>query len=233
VLVALADGLMLLDPDHADQTVRRVTMTLAPGIRLNDGSCDPAGRFWVGSMAEDSRQVLGHLYRWQDGESEVMLGDVTLSNGIDWTSDGTLMYYVDSLRHRVDVFDFDADTGAIRDRRVLAEIPPSEGIPDGLTVDVDGGVWVALFGGGCVRRYDPDGRLDLQVDLPADNVTACSFGGPDYSRLYITTASERVAAHRRRLQPDAGAVFAVHTGHVGSPTRYLREGHLPAALVDG
>ncbi|HEY0448644.1 SMP-30/gluconolactonase/LRE family protein [Actinophytocola sp.] len=227
LLVALAGGLAVLDTGGdagTGEVTARLDLPLEPGVRLNDGACDPLGRFWVGSMAEDEEPGRGHLYRVRDGRVDTVLDDVWLSNGIDWSPDGSLMYYIDSLTRRVDVFDFghDAAGGDVSNRRTLVEVPAAAGIPDGLTVDTDGAVWVAFFGGGAVRRYTPAGELDREIPLPAANVTACAFGGSARDRLFITTAAGP-GTH-------AGALFTVHTGHQGNPTRYLDLSHLPGSL---
>ena len=219
VLVALADRLALVD--LADECVRTlVGMPHGPELRLNDGACDPAGRFWVGSMALDVAPGAASLYRYsRDGGLDRVLSDLTLSNGLGWTPDGRGMYFIDSRAHRVDLFDFDVSTGAISGRRLFAAIDRADGLPDGLAVDDDGGVWVALYGGGAVRRYDADGSLDRVVSVPAENVTACCFGGDDGRSLYITTASVGLTADERRQQPLAGSVFVTDVGCSGPPAQ--------------
>lgn len=219
VLVALADRLALVD--LADESVRTlVEIPHGVGMRLNDGACDPAGRFWVGSMALEETAGAASLYRYSgDGGLDRVVSDVTLSNGLGWTPDGRGMYYIDSLAYRVDLFDFDVATGAISGRRLFASIDRADGIPDGLAVDDDGGVWVALYGGGAVRRYDAEGSFDQSVALPADNVTACCFGGDDGRSLYVTTASVGLTAGERRRQPLAGSVFVTDVGFSGPPAQ--------------
>ena len=128
---------------------------------MNDGNCDPAGRFWAGTMALDERRSAGALYRLDpDLTVHTMLTDVTISNGIDWSLDGRRMYYVDSPTRRIDVFDFDPGTGAIANRRTFVQVPAEAGIPDGMTVDADGFVWLALWGGAALHRYAPDGTRE-------------------------------------------------------------------------
>ncbi|NUR78075.1 MAG: SMP-30/gluconolactonase/LRE family protein [Thermoleophilia bacterium] len=206
ILVALADRLALLQ--LADNSLRTLTEIPHAGhMRLNDGACDAAGRFWVGSMALAETAGVAALYRYADGVLERVLERVTLSNGLGWSPDGTRMYYVDSLEYRIDVFDFDLESGTISDRRQFAAIDRSDGIPDGLALDDEGGVWLALWGGRAVRRYDAEGRLDYVVDVPAQNVTACGFGGDDRRSLFITTAA-----------PD-GSVFVADAGVAGPPPR--------------
>jgi sugar lactone lactonase YvrE len=215
VLVALADRLALVDPD--DESVRTlVELPHGPELRLNDGACDAAGRFWVGSMALDEAPGAAALYRYSsDGGLERVLDGVTLSNGLGWSPDGGTMYYVDSPTYRIDAFDFDVATGAISGRRRWVAIDRDAGIPDGLAVDDEGGVWVALFGGAAVRRYGPDGALDRVLAVPAEKVTACCFGGDDGRSLYVTTASIDVGDE----QPLAGSVFVTEVDVSGPPAR--------------
>jgi sugar lactone lactonase YvrE len=219
VLVALADRLAVVDLD--DESVRTlVEIPHGEGMRLNDGVCDPAGRFWVGSMALDYAPGAGALYRYSsDGGLDRVLGEVTLSNGIGWSPDGGTMYYIDSMAYRVDAFDYDLSTGAISGRRPLIVIERGAGIPDGLAVDDDGGIWVALWGRGAIRRYAPDGELDRMLAVPAHNVTACCFGGDDGRSLYVTTASVELSAEQLRERPLAGSVFVTEAGVSGPPAQ--------------
>ena len=219
VLVALADRLAVVDLD--DESVRTlVTIPHGDGMRLNDGACDPAGRFWVGSMALDYATGAGALYRYSRADGlERVLDAVTLSNGLGWSPDGGTMYYVDSMTYRVDRFDFDPSTGAVSDRRPFVAIERGAGIPDGLAVDHEGGIWVALWGRGALRRYSPDGELERVLAVPTDNVTACCFGGDDGRSLYVTTASVDLDADRRRRQPLAGSVFVTEVDVSGPPAQ--------------
>ena len=203
VLVAVADRLAVVDLDDGS-TRTLVEIPHGKGMRLNDGACDPAGRFWVGSMALDETPGAAALYRFSHGSGlDRVLDGVTLSNGLGWSRDGTTMYYVDSPTYRIDAFDVDVAAGEISGRRQWVAIEPGAGIPDGLAVDDEGGVWLALWGGGAVRRYAPDGALDLVLEVPTDNVTACCFGGDDGRSLYVTTASVDLDEE----QPLAGSVF--------------------------
>jgi sugar lactone lactonase YvrE len=185
--------------------------------RLNDGACDARGRFWIGSMALDERAGGGALYRYADGSLDRVIDRVSLSNGLGWSPDGRTMYYTDSPEKRVDAFDFDVDQGTISNRRPFVEI--GDAIPDGLTVDADGGVWIALWGGSSVRRFTPEGTLDAIVDVPAAKVTACCFGGDDGRTLYVTTASVNLTPEERKAQPQAGFVFAADPGVSGPPAQ--------------
>lgn len=216
VLVALADRLAVVD--LADESVRTlVGIPHGPELRMNDGACDPAGRFWVGSVALDYAPGAAALYRYSPGGSlERVLDEVTISNGLGWSRDGSSMYYVDSMDYRIDVFDFELESGAISERRPFAVIERGAGIPDGIALDHEGGVWVALWGGAAVRRYGPDGELERVLPVPADHVTACCFGGEDGRSLYVTTATHELTAAQRRDQPLAGSVFVTEV-EVGGP----------------
>jgi sugar lactone lactonase YvrE len=194
-----------------------------PDQRMNDGKCDAAGRFWAGTMALDERGGAGALYRLDpDGRVHTMLRHVSISNGLDWSSDDRLMYFIDSPTQSVDLFDFDAPTGAISNRRSLVRVGLVHGLPDGLTLDADGGGWVSLWGGGEVRRYARDGTLDAIVRVPTPYPTSCTFGGPDMTDLYVTTASVKLSREERATQPHAGAVFRARPGFAGRPANRFK-----------
>ncbi|MGH8951823.1 MAG: SMP-30/gluconolactonase/LRE family protein [Acidimicrobiia bacterium] len=185
-------------------------------IRMNEGGCDPDGRFYCGSMAYDKRPGAGSVYRLDpDGTVTVVMDGVTISNGLEWSPDGALAYYVDTPTHQVSVFDYEPGSG-LTARRVFVDVAAQPGGPDGLTVDGEGGVWVAFFGGGAVHRYTPDGVLDGVVDVPARQVTACTFGGAGLDQLYITTSRENLVPGD---DPLAGALFVASVGVTGLPVR--------------
>jgi sugar lactone lactonase YvrE len=219
LVLALVDAFALADHDGAD--LRRV-----PGfsvdrtvIRFNDGKPDPWGNFIAGTMAwDETGNPPGSLYRLgPDGTVTQLFGDVGLSNGLDWTDDRRLFYYADSNSGRVDLFDTDPDTGALSARRPLVTIPAAEGVPDGLTLDAEGCLWLAVWGSGELRRYTPAGVLDTVVRLPARQVTSAAFGGPDLATLYITCASQGLTPAERADQPHAGDIFACTPGVPGRP----------------
>lgn len=183
-----------------------------PENRMNDGKVDPAGRFWAGTMALDSEPGAGTLYRLDlDRSAHPVLAGLTISNGIDWSPDETTMYFIDSTPGTVTAYDYDRHTGTISEPRIVIEVPPDDGMPDGMTVDSDGCLWVAIWGGSAVRRYGSDGTLLAHVELPATQVTSCTFGGKGHKDLYITTASEGLSAAAQAGQPHAGAIFCVRT----------------------
>ncbi len=210
LLLAVRDGFAEL----ADGQLRMIAEVESdrPENRMNDGKVDPAGRFWAGTMALDSAPGAGALYRLDTNRSvETMLTGLTISNGIDWSPDGTTMYFIDSTQRTVTAYAYDRHTGAISEPRTVIEIPPDDGMPDGMTVDSEGCLWVAIWGGSAVRRYAPDGTQLTRVELPASQVTSCAFGGAHLRDLYITTASVGLSAAERAGQPHAGALFCVRT----------------------
>ena len=215
LVLALADSFALAGTDGQD-------LTRVPGftidrtaIRFNDGKPDPWGNFIAGTMAwDESGNPPGSLYRLApDGVVTELFGDVGLSNGLGWNDDQNLFYYSDTNIGRVDVFDTDPDTGALSGRRPFVTVPE----PDGLTLDAEGCVWLALWGSGELRRYTPDGRLDTVVRLPAWQVTSAAFGGPDLGTLFITTAREGLTPAEQAEQPQAGDIFACTPGVTGRP----------------
>jgi sugar lactone lactonase YvrE len=214
VIAALTHEFTLFDQSGRPTLLATVEKDLT-GNRMNDGKCDSRGRFWAGSWTIDLTPKAA-LYRLDaDSNVDVLLEPVTCSNGIGWSPDDRLMYYVDSTTSRVDVFDFDAESGDITRRRAFVEIPESTGMPDGLTVDADGCVWLCLWGGSAVHRYDPNGRLDIVLELPTANVTSCTFGGRDLRDLYITSAREDLDDAALASQPEAGSVFVCRPGPTG------------------
>src|ERR671917_2738391 len=164
--------------EEADGTLTRLGDLWADDqVRMNEGGCDPDGRFYCGSMAYDQRPGGGALYRLDPGGSvRAVLENVTISNGLEWSPDGSRAYYNDTPTQRIDVFDYARESG-LSGRRTFAEVPAEAGLPDGLTVDEEGGVWVALYGGSAVRRYTSEGVLDEVIEVPAKMVTAWTFGG--------------------------------------------------------
>jgi sugar lactone lactonase YvrE len=212
-VIAVERGFALEEPDgtlaHLDP------VWTDPSVRMNEGGCDPDGRFWCGSMAYDKRAGGAALYRLEpDGTVHRVLDGVTISNGLEWSPDGSLAYYDDTATGQVDVFDYDPAAG-LTGRRPFVELTGGER-PDGLTVDAEGGVWVALNGSGVVRRYGSDGVLEEVVELPTAKVTACTFGGPALDQLFITTSREGMAPDE---DPVAGSLFRADVGVPGLPVR--------------
>jgi sugar lactone lactonase YvrE len=211
-VLATENRFLLLGPDLTQETALPPVFT-DPQIRFNDGGCDPQGRFYCGTMAYDETPGAGTLYRLDpDGSVSVTLREVTISNGLQWNRAGDTVFYADTPTGRVDKFDFDP-SAAFSNRRTFTEISGG-GHPDGMAIDEDDGIWVALWGGSAVHRYDRTGRLELVVDLPVSNVTACAFGGPELQTLFITTSRQGL---NEADQPEAGAVFRYDAGVRGAP----------------
>lgn len=219
-VIAARDGFYRLDPESGATSLIAHVERDDPQTRMNDGYVDARGRFWAGTMGMGGVRERGSLYRLDpDGQVTRHLMGVNISNGIDWSPDGRLMYYADTGVGRVDVFDFDEARGAIGNRRPFLVIPEDQGYPDGLVVDADGCVWLALWEGGAVHRYRPDGSLDISVPMPVTLVTKCAFGGPDLTDLYITTAWIDLDADGRTREPLAGGLFRLRPGVSGRPVR--------------
>ena len=201
-----------------DGTQRTIAQVAPAGTRMNDGACDPQGRFWGGTLADDHHTGGAALYRLdRTGRTEVVLEGLTISNGIGWSPDGRTMYLVDSGPRVVHAFTFDGDRGTISAGRVLVTVPEDIGAPDGMTVDAAGDLWVAIYGGGRVNRYAPDGSLRDVYPIPARECTCCAFGGPGLHRLFVTTATEGWTDEQRHSDLAAGLVYRVDTDATGRP----------------
>jgi sugar lactone lactonase YvrE len=210
-VIGVERGFALEDPDGSVRPLDELWSD--PSVRMNEGGCDPDGRFYCGSMAYDQREGAGSLYRLDpDGAVQVILEDLTVSNGLEWSPDGELAYHNDTATRTVAVYTYDREAG-LTDRRVFAAL---EHRPDGLTVDAQGGVWTALYDGGAVRRYTPEGELDAVIEVPARQVTACAFGGGRLDELFITTSREGLGPGE---DPLAGALFRALPGVNGMPVR--------------
>jgi len=211
-VIGVERGFALEDPDG---TVRHLDEVWSDdSVRMNEGGCDPDGRFYCGSMAYDQEPGAASLYRLDpDLSVHVVLEGVTVSNGLEWSPDGSCAYYNDTATHQVAVFDYDRESG-LTGRRVFADTAPAR--PDGLTVDSEGGVWVALSNVGAVRRYSREGRLDEVVEVATRKATACTFGGQALDELFITTSREGL---KPGDDPLAGSLFRVRPGVTGLPVR--------------
>ena len=217
LVLAVEDGFALLDKDW-QRVGQAVVEHPGPRARFNEGKCDPAGRFLAGTMAYDLTPGAGSLYRLDpDLTVTKLLGGVTISNGLAWSANGTTMYYIDSPTQGVDAFDYDPGTGRLANRRRIVDIPAVAGLPDGMTIDAEGCLWVALYGGAAVHRYTPEGRLDTTLSFPATNITCPVFGGPGLGLLYVTSARDGLDERQLAAQPHAGAVFTADVGAQGLP----------------
>ena len=214
-------GFIAFDPQSGEQTIMADPESDKPTNRFNDGKCDPAGRLWAGTLNfEDESQPLGALYCLDcDGNVRQHLDGVCISNGIVWTSDARTMYYIDSPTRKVDAFDFDNATGTISNRRTAVTLADGWGNPDGMTIDSEDKIWVALWAGWGVARFDPvSGELLEKIDVPASQVTACAFGGPSLDDLYVTTARRGLEGEALAKEPAAGGLFHAKVNVRGVPS---------------
>ncbi len=220
VVLALEDGIyrMFLKDDTLEFLSKPAS--LEENQRFNDGKCDPSGRFWVGSMGPDKSCF---LYCMNNERSIIeILNGVTISNGIIWSLDSSKMYYIDTPTHQVRQFDFDNQSGNITAGKVIIEIPDTLGAPDGMTIDSEGKLWIALWGGYGVGRFDPvSGTLLEKINVPAKNITSCAFGGENLDILFITSASVGMTDDERSKLPDAGKLFSINPGVQGIKTNFI------------
>lgn len=188
-----------------------------PSNRFNDGKCDPAGRFWLGTMSLEGKSDMASLYR-MDADLKVTRAEtgISLSNGLGWSPAGDEMYFIDTMKGIVYAYDYRLDTGDISERRVLLRFSGESGMPDGMTVDAEGRLWIAHWGGGRVTCWDPASCSELErIEVPAKLVTSCAFGGSDLEDLYITTAADRDSGHEDLY---GGSLFRIKTGAKGIPS---------------
>jgi sugar lactone lactonase YvrE len=218
VLATLPDGVYRLG-DGGSGLERLIPMdTRAEACSFNDSGCDARGRLWIGSGSETVTGQGGlWVVRADSSCAELVLDGLSLPNGIGFSPDNRFMYLVDSIAGAIYRIAYDLGTGTLGEREEFCVAPGSDGLPDGLAVDVEGGVWVAFWDGGCVRRYAPDGTLDTVIEFPVRRVAGCAFGGPLLSDLYVTSAWYDLSARERADQPLAGALFRVATTTSGVP----------------
>ncbi len=224
LVMALQEGYAALDTASGQvELIAAVDKGTTPG-RMNDGKCDSEGRFWAGTMAFSQQRGSATLYRLErDHSVTTMLRDVTIPNGPAWSLDSRTIYFNPGATGGVDAYDFDPLTGALSNRRPFISIPSDVGAPDGLTVDDEDHVWVAVWGGWAVHRYTPDGQLERVVRLPAAHVSCPTFGGADLTDLYITTSPEGLSDEERHAQPHAGSLFRYRPG-VAGPAPFAYQG---------
>jgi sugar lactone lactonase YvrE len=228
-IIAAREGFGHLAADGAHTVLAEPEAGKDGQVRMNDGACDPAGRFWAGSMAYDETPGAGSLYRYDgNGQYRRILADVSISNGIGWSPDGTRMYYVDSSTHAISVFDYDVAAAALANRRTLATVDPGDGVPDGLCVDSEGCLWVAIWGAGQVRRYTPDGTQTAVVEVAARQPSCCALGGPEGRHLFITTARVGLPKETLAAEPDTGRLFVTQVAVPGAPVRPCADPDLTA-----
>lgn len=224
LVLTLQDGFYALDPESAELTLLAKVEGPELGNRMNDGKCDPTGRYLAGSMSLNDQAGNGSLYSLDvDHTVKTLVSEVNLSNGLAWTPDGTTFYFIDTPTRQVFAFDYDVATGSVSNRRVAITVPEAEGYPDGMTIDSEGMLWIAHWGGWQVTRWNPTtGEKLLSVPVLASQVTSCTFGGPELDELYITTARVGLDTEQLAAQPHAGGLFRVKVGVTGLPVERFR-----------
>ena len=229
LVLGLRSGFALLDPPRLDSSLEQWgagTQTLLnpephlPGNRFNDGKCDPAGRFLAGSMDDAEVEACGSLYSLApDGSLKTLLTGTRISNGLAWSPDYRTFYFIDTPTRVVMAYDYDLASGGIDNPRPALSIPPKLGWPDGMTSDGEGMLWVALWAGAKLTRWNPlTGQLVAEIPIPAFNVSSCAFGGPDLTDLYITSARKGMDPEQLAKYPLTGGLFRVRTNIQGLPT---------------
>ena len=217
-------GFADLNPDTVQLTVLAALDSELPTNRLNDGKCDPAGRLLAGTMDMNEKDPNGALYSFDGKNSTRLLDKVTISNGLAWSVDYKTFYYIDTPTREVKAFDYDLATGQIANPRVAIHIPESLGWPDGMTSDTDGNLWIALWGGAQVTKWNPStGKLLEQIPVPALQTSSCVFGGKDMNELYITSARKSMSETDLKKYPLSGGLFKVITNVVGMKTFEFNE----------
>lgn len=216
-VIALEDGIYMINTSNGEITLLSDVESDMMFNRFNDGKCDPNGNLWIGSMHLDQSAPKASLYKVDEkGLAKKMLDSVTISNGIVWTRDRRTMYYIDTPTGHIRAFDFDADHSTISNERVVVIIPESLGFGDGMAIDAEDKLWVGLWNGNAVARFDPiSGELIEKIEVPAHNVTSCSFGGNNFDTLYITTSSLDMTEKEKMKYPFAGSLFMVKPGVKG------------------
>ena len=211
-LVAVERDLWLLDGDDARVLT---SLDVSDDFRFNDCQADPRGRLWLGTISRSRDVGASALYRMEPDLTFRRMADATLANGIAWSPAGDRLFFVETWLRRIDVYDFGLETGELSGGRPLVQFEPDAGTPDGLAVDAEGGVWVALFRGWSVRRYLPGGELDRDIRLPVSNAAAVAFGDHDLRRLYVTTGTAGLDAERLAAEPGVGGIWALRPGMTG------------------
>lgn len=224
-VIALEDGIYIINTENGNIELLSDIEKEMTYNRFNDGKCDPNGDLWVGSMHLEQMAPMGSVYKISEtGETTEMIDSVTISNGIVWTKDATTMYYIDTPTQNIQVFDFDETTSTLSNERTAVRISEAIGFPDGMAIDEEDMLWVGLWNGNAVGRFDPNtGELISKIEVPAHNVTSCAFGGKNLDKLYITTASVDMTEEEKTNYPLAGSLFVADPGVKGVRSEFFRK----------
>ncbi len=223
--LALTSGLAAFEVETANLSEQKALKNKAKKIRFNDGKVGPNGHLWLGSMHLEAAPKTGNLYRVAPNlETTIQVPKTTISNGMAWTSDHKTFYYIDSPTYEICQYDFDTATSEITNRKVAFKVPKAYGAPDGMCIDAENMLWVAHWGGHCVRRWNPEtGEVLEKINLPAPQVTSCCFGGEKLSTLYITTARSGMTAKALEKFPLSGGLFKYEPKVLGTPITYFKD----------
>lgn len=222
-VVALLDGIYKVDLKSEELTLLSDVESNMPENRFNDGKCDPNGNLWVGSMHFGQSRPNASVYKINEkGESVKMIDSVTISNGIVWTKDSKTMYYIDTPTGNIMAYDFNPETSTISNGKIAVEISEEHGFPDGMAIDEEDMLWVGMWNGNAVIRFNPKtGKLISKIAVPAHNVTSCAFGGENLDILYITTSSLDMTEEEQNSYPLAGSIFIADPGVKGVKSRFF------------
>ncbi|MBM1105199.1 SMP-30/gluconolactonase/LRE family protein [Aurantibacter crassamenti] len=223
LLLAMEKGLASFDPGSKELTKHGVLENSNPNIRFNDGKVGPKGNFWVGTMDKNCAPNAGNFYHIsQNFEVTKKIPNTSVSNGLAWSSDNKTLYYIDSPSFKFQTFDFNIENNTITNEKTVINVPEEFGSPDGMSIDEEGMLWVAHWGGNCIRRWNPKtGEILLKIDVDAPHVTSCCFGGPDLKTLYITTARSGLSESQLKKFPLSGGLFTYQTKVKGTPINYF------------
>ena len=219
LVIATEKGFHWFDPETGNIELITDPEPDRPQNRFNDGKCDPSGRLWAGTMPISEEGNAGTLYCLHpDGKAEAKDDGYAIPNGIVWNDEASVMYHIDSPTRRVDAWDFDNPTGTINNRRTVYHVTQEGAFPDGMAMDVEGKIWLALWGGWVVIRFDPiSGKELARIPIPVSRTSACAFGGPNLNTLFITTAKKDITPEDLEQEPMAGCVFKANPGVCGQP----------------
>ena len=224
IILALESGLASFDCTAETLTRHKVLENSDPKMRYNDAKVGPEGTIWIGSMHKEFVPHTGNLFRvTKDLKASIQIANTTISNGMAWSSDKKTFYYIDSTTHKVFAYDFEIGSDTISNKRILIEVPKDFGSPDGMCIDVEGMLWIAHWGDGCVRRWNPKTAKVLEkITVDAPHVTSCCFGGQDLDTLYITTARSGLSQEQQSKFPLSGGLFTYKPKVKGTPITYFK-----------
>ena len=225
LLLALESGLASFDIASETLNKHPVLENSNKALRFNDAKVCPTGNLWIGTMDKNCAPGAGNFYRvGADLTSSLQIPQTSISNGMAWSSGKKIFYYIDSLTFEVRAFDFDKEKSAILNGKVIIKVPEEFGSPDGMSIDSEGMLWIAHWGGHCVRRWNPEtGEVLQKVEVAAPHVTSCCFGGKDLDILYITTARSGLSDDQQEAYPESGGLFVFEPNIKGTPITYFRE----------